>query len=82
MARKDWRTSPHGRLRELLEAGDHRQARAEARAILADAAAPEADRAEAAAVLSSLAPDRMVVAAGLVGIAVAIALAVWALLAG
>jgi hypothetical protein len=82
MARKVRRTSPHGRLRELLEDGDHRRARAEARAILADAAAPEADRAEAAAVLSSLAPDHLVVAAGLVGVALAIALVVWAVLGG
>jgi hypothetical protein len=82
MARKDRRTSPHGRLRELLEAGDHRQVRAEARALLADPAAPEASRAEAAAIFSSLAPDRAVVAAGLVGLAVAIALAIWTVVKG
>jgi hypothetical protein len=82
MARKDRRTSPHGRLRELLEAGDHRQARAEARAILADAAAPEASRAEAAAVLASLSPDRWVVVAGLAGLAIAVALSIWTVVAG
>jgi hypothetical protein len=82
MARKEKRTTPHDRLRGLLEAGDHRGARAEARALLADAATPEATRAEAAAVLASLAPDRAVVAAGLVAVAVAIALAIWTLVEG
>ncbi|HEX9241392.1 MAG TPA: hypothetical protein VF875_03015 [Anaeromyxobacter sp.] len=82
MARKDRRTRPEGRLRELLEAGDHRGARAEARGILADCAAPEASRAEAAAALASLAPDRAVVAAGLAAIAIAVALSIWTVVAG
>jgi hypothetical protein len=82
MARKDRRTNPHGRLRVLLDAGDHRRARAEARAMLADASANEDARGEAAAVLASLAPDRGVLAAGLVGVLVAIALAVFTLVAG
>jgi len=82
MARKDRRSTQHGRLQELLEAGDHRRARAEARATLADGGAPEAARAEAEAVLASLAPDRVVVAAGAVGVAIALALTVWILVAG
>jgi hypothetical protein len=82
MARKDRRSTPQARLEELLEAGDHRRARAEARATLADAAASEEARAEAQAVLASLAPDRMVVAAGAVAAAVAIAISVWTLVAG
>ena len=82
MARRDRRSSGHDRLKELLDAGDHRRARAEARATLADGAAPEAARAEAAEVLASLAPDRGIVVAGLVGLAVAVALAVWTLVVG
>jgi hypothetical protein len=81
MARKDRRSTGQGRLQALLEAGDHRAARAEARALLADPALPEADRAQASAVLASLAPDRGVLAAGLVGVAVAVALTLWTLVA-
>jgi hypothetical protein len=82
MARKDRRNPAGARLRALLDAGDHRAVRAEARTLLADPAAPEADRADAAAVLASLAPDRGVVAAGAAGVAIAVALAAFALLAG
>jgi hypothetical protein len=82
MARKDRRNPAGARLRALLDAGDHRTARAEARAVIADPAATEADRGEAAAVLASLAPDRGVVAAGAIGVAIALALAVFAVLAG
>jgi hypothetical protein len=82
MARKDRRDPGGGRLRALLDAGDHRRARAEARARLADPSASDAQRAEAAAVLASLAPDRGVLAAGVLGVAAALALAAWALLAG
>lgn len=81
MARKDRRNPAGGRLRALLEAGDHRAARAAARAVLADGAAGKDERAEASAALASLAPDRGVVAAGLAGVAVAVALAVWTILA-
>lgn len=81
MARKDRRTAA-ARLRELLEAGDHRRARAEARALVADAGADAADRAEAEAVLASLAPDRGVAAAGAAGVVVALVLTAWTLLAG
>jgi hypothetical protein len=82
MARKDRRSTQAARLGELLEAGDHRRARAEAHATLVDAAASEEARAEAQAVLASLAPDRMVVAVGAVGVAVAIALTIWTLVVG
>lgn len=82
MAKKDRKSPGGGRLRALLEAGHHRTARAEAKALLSDPAATEAERAEAAAVLASLAPDRGVVLAGAAGVAVALALAAWTLLAG
>ncbi|HEX9402458.1 MAG TPA: hypothetical protein VF912_20335 [Anaeromyxobacter sp.] len=82
MARKEKRAPAAGRLRGLLDAGDHRAARAEAQARLADPAAGEPDRAEAAAVLASLAPDRGVALAGALGVAAAIAIAAWTMLAG
>ena len=81
MARKDRRTPVAGRLRALLDAGDHRAARAEAMAVLEDRASGDEARAEASAVLASLAPDRGVVAAGIVAAAVAVILAVWTILA-
>ncbi len=78
MARKD-RKAPEGdRLRALLDAGAHRRARAEARARLQ--AAP--DDAEARAVLASLAPDPGAVVAGALGVAAAVAIAAWTILAG
>ncbi|HEX9051798.1 MAG TPA: hypothetical protein VF841_14805 [Anaeromyxobacter sp.] len=70
------------RAEALLEAGDHRRARAEARGVLADPDASERERAAAAETLASLAPDRGVVAAGAVGVAVAVALAARVLLRG
>ncbi len=70
------------RIRALLEAGDHAGARDEARAVLADAGAPERERAAAAEALGSLAPDRGAVLAGAVGVAIAIALAAGVLLRG
>jgi hypothetical protein len=80
--RKDSKSPPGGRLQGLLEVGDHRAARAEARARLADPATGEAERAEAAAVLASLAPDRGVVLAGALAVAAALVLVAWTLLAG
>jgi hypothetical protein len=78
MARKD-RKAPEGdRLRALLDAGQHRSARAEARARLA--LAP--DDGEARAVLASLAPEPGAVIAGALGVAAAVAIAAWTLLAG
>jgi hypothetical protein len=60
------------RLEALLEAGDHRAARAEAAALLADASTPEADRGAAAGVLASLRPDRAAVVVGLAGVVAAL----------
>jgi hypothetical protein len=82
MARKDRRGGGAERLRALLQAGDHRAARAEARARLADPSTSEAERAEAAATLASLAPDRGALLAGALGIAAALAVAAWTVLAG
>jgi hypothetical protein len=78
MARKD-RKAPEGdRLRALLDAGQHRSARAEARARLQLAPGD----AEARAVLASLAPEPGAVIAGALGVAAAVAIAAWTLLAG
>jgi hypothetical protein len=70
------------RIQALLDAGDHRRARAEARVVLGDAAASELERRAAAEAPASLAPDRGVVAAGAVGVAVAVAIAASVLLRG
>jgi hypothetical protein len=70
------------RLEALVRAGDHGGARAEARLVLANAEASEPERAAASRVLASLAPDRGVVAAGALGVAIAIAVLVWAVLSG
>ena len=75
MSRKERRASPADRIRILLAAGDHRAARAAARAVLADPAAADADRGAAAAALASLAPEPGAVVAGALGVAVAVALA-------
>ncbi len=56
-----------GRLAALLESGDHRAARREALLLQGDAAAPEADRAAAVEVLSSLRPEPAAVLVGLAG---------------
>jgi hypothetical protein len=82
MARKERRGGGGERLRALLQAGDHRAARAEARARLSDPAAPDADRAEVSAVLASLGPERGAVVAGALGVAAAVAISAWTLLAG
>jgi hypothetical protein len=82
MARKERRAPGSERLRALLQAGDHRTARAEARARLSDPSTPEAERAEAAAVLASLAPERGAVLAGAAGVALSVAVALWTVLAG
>jgi hypothetical protein len=76
---RDRRKSAQGEaLAALLEAGDHRAARALACARLAGG---EPDP-EATAALASLAPERGAVAAGIVGAAVAAAVAAWTVLAG
>ncbi len=61
-----------GRLGERLEAGDHRAARAEALALLADVAATEADQVAAAEVLASLRPEPAAVLVGVAGLAAAL----------
>ena len=50
--------------------------------MLADPAAGAEQRAEASAVLASLAPDRGVLGAGIAAVVVAVALAVWAVVHG
>lgn len=83
MARKDRRAhAGAGRLTALLQAGDHRRARAVATALLGDPGADAAARAEAAAALASLAPDRGAVVAGTLGLAAAVAIAAWTIAAG
>ena len=59
------------RLATLLEAGDHRAARAEAAALRSDAATPEAEKAAAAEVLASLRPEPAALAVGLAGLVAA-----------
>jgi hypothetical protein len=75
---RDRRKAAQAELAALLEAGDHRAARAAARARLAGGA-PDP---EARAVLASLAPERGAVVAGMVGAALAVAVAAWTVLAG
>lgn len=82
MSRTERRLPRAERIRTLLEGGDHAAARAEARAVLADAEAPDRERAAAVEALASLAPDRGVLAAGAVGLAVAVAVAAGVLLRG
>jgi len=60
-----------GRLAALLEAGDHRAARAEAEELLSGAAATEAEKAAAAEVLASLRPEPAALAVGLAGLVAA-----------
>ena len=79
-AQKEQRAAA-ARLAALLERGDHRAARAEARRLLAAEGAGEAERRDAAAVLASLEPEPGAVAVGLGGAAAAAAIVGW-LLAG
>jgi hypothetical protein len=65
----------------LLEAGDHGEARREARRLLSDPVTDEAGRREAAAVLASLEPESGAVAVGLGAVVLAALLLGW-LLAG
>jgi hypothetical protein len=78
MARERRRGAQPEELAALLEAGDHRSARAVARARLAGGA-PDP---QARAVLASLAPERGAVVAGIVGGVAAAAIAAWTVLAG
>lgn len=80
MSRKERRTSSADRIRELIARGDHRAARAAARAILDDPAQGEDDRAAAASALASLSPERGAALAGVIGLGAMVALTVFVLL--
>jgi hypothetical protein len=82
MSRKERRAPRVERVCALLEAGDHGAARAAARALLAAPDASDGDRAAAAELLASLAPDRGAVVAGALGVAAAVALSAAVLLGG
>jgi len=79
MARKDRARGLSERLEAALAAGDHGAARAEARRALGDTSAEEADRAAAARLLLSLAPERAAALCGALGVAAALAVAGWVL---
>lgn len=82
MSRKERRAPRVERVRALLEAGDHGAARAGACALLADPGAGDDERAAAAELLASLAPERGAVVAGALGVAAAVALSAAVLLGG
>jgi len=82
MSRKERRAPRVEGIRALLEAGDHRAAGDAARALAADGSAPDDERAAAAAVLASLAPDRAAVAVGVLGVLAALVLSVAVLVGG
>jgi hypothetical protein len=82
MSRKERSRAADGRLAQLLAAGAHGAVRREARAVLADPAATDAERASAASALAALAPERGAAVVGLVGTAVAVAVALWAVVRG
>lgn len=65
------------RLRALADAGDHGGARRLAAELLADPGASDADREVATRIRALTAPDRVVVAAGLTAVVVAIAVTAW-----
>jgi hypothetical protein len=81
MSRRD-RSRP-GRLaalQDLLEAGDHRAAREEARRIGADPAVSANERSGAASVVSGLAPEPGAVAVGVSALVAAVLLVAWIVL--
>jgi hypothetical protein len=67
--------SGQSRFVELIAGGDFRAARAQARKLLADPAAPEADKAAAAEVLGRLKVDTATLTVGIIGFAVLSAIA-------
>jgi cytochrome c-type biogenesis protein CcmH/NrfG len=78
MSRKDrGRPRPAEALRLLLAGGDHAGARAEARRLLAGAAAGPDERAAAEAALRSLRPEPGAVALGTASLVLAAAVALW-----
>jgi hypothetical protein len=82
MARKEKGKGVAERLDSALAGGDHGSARAEARRVLGDAAAPEADREAATRVLRSLAPEPAAAVLGAIGAAAALVVAAWLLTRG
>lgn len=78
MSRKDrTRGGRAARLAALLDRGDHRAAADAARAVLADADATALERDAARALLAGLRPEPGAVAAGLVSLALAVAVGLW-----
>lgn len=78
--RERTRPGPARRLEALLEAGDHGAAAAEARRVLADAERGDEERRAARAALASLRPEPGALAAGLGGVLLALAVALWTVL--
>lgn len=82
MSRKERARGRPDPLAALLASGDHGGAARAAAAVVEDPAASEAERAGARAVRSSLAPEPLALAAGLTGIALALAIGIWVALGG
>ena len=80
--RERGRSARPDRITELLSEGAHAAAREAAQAMLADSKAPEGERGSARAALASLRPEPGAVAVGLVGVALATGVALWAVLQG
>jgi hypothetical protein len=82
MSRTESRSGHPGRPESLLVSGDHGAAALAARSILADAGSPAEERARAGAVLASLSPEPLALVLGGLGVALAVALALWVALGG
>ncbi|HVO21449.1 MAG TPA: hypothetical protein VMU15_19465 [Anaeromyxobacter sp.] len=82
MSRKERAGARPERLAELLASGAHASARREATAVLSDPDAPPQRKERARATLAALAPEPGALLAGLVGVAIALAVSGWVLLGG
>lgn len=82
MSRKERARPQPDRLAALVASGAHGAAALAARGTLAEPRSTPEERARAGAVLASLAPEPLAVAAGLAGVAVAIAIGIWVGLGG
>ena len=82
MSRKEPSRRQPDRLSALLSEGAHGAAVRAAHRALADQGTTPDERAQAGAVLASLAPEPFAVAAGVTGATVAIAIAIWMVLGG
>jgi hypothetical protein len=82
MSRKERHRPSPDRLAALLASGAHAGAARAARAAPAEPGASEEERARAGSVLASLGPEPFAVAAGLAGVAVAIAIGIWLAMGG